>query len=82
MSGIGAMSGVGAYASALGGMQNAEAEMTGAASELAQGVSSPGGPDVPGDMVTLSMAQVQMAASVHVAHVANELQKTLLDLFA
>ncbi len=80
--GPGGIVGVGAIASALKGMQSAQAQAAGAASDLAQGVSRPSGPDVPGDMVTLSMAQVQMAASVQVARASNEMQKTLLDLFA
>ena len=83
MSGVpGGVTGVAAIPSALGGMQKAETMAEGAASDLAQGTSSATEPDVPGDMVTLSMAKVQMAASVQVARVSNEMQKTLLDLFA
>jgi len=74
--------GVRAIDPALQGMQNAENLATRAASDLAQGAAGPNAPDVPGDMVTLSMAQVQLAASVQVARVSNQMQKTLLDLFA
>jgi hypothetical protein len=79
--GPGGIMGVSAIASALTGMQNAEAQASGAASSLA-GAGGASEPDVPGDMVTLSMAQVQMAAAVQVARVSNQMQKTLLDLFA
>jgi len=74
--------GVGGVPQALAGMQKAENMAAGAASDLAQGASGSSGPDVPGDMVTLSMASVQMAASVQVERTAEQMQKTLLDLLA
>jgi len=68
--------------SALAGIQAATATASGAASDLVRGAASSSGPDVGGDMVTLSMASIQMAASVQVARIANEMQKTVLDLLA
>jgi len=86
MSGVlgmgGGVGGISAIAAALGGMRQAQDKLDGAAQDLAQGQASAAQPDVAGDMVTLSMANVQMAASVHVARVAEQMQKTLLDLLA
>lgn len=66
---------------ALAGIQAAEDRAATAASDLAQGTAS-GTADVPGDFVTLSMAKVQVQASVAVERAADQMQKTLLDLFA
>jgi hypothetical protein len=71
------MSGVGAVSSAFAGIQAAQVMASGAASDLA-GASGAG--DVAGDVVTLSLASVQMAASVQVARAANDMQQTVLDL--
>lgn len=69
---------------ALGGIQAADSSVTAAASDLAAGptAAAGAGPNVPGDMVSLSAASVQMAASVQVARTQEQMQKTLLDLFA
>ncbi len=84
LSGITAIPGVQA---ALGGMQRAQSLADAAGADLARGGGAAtdgaaGAPDVAGDMVTLSMAQVQMAASVQVERTAVQMQKTLLDLLA
>ncbi len=70
---------IGIGASALAGVERAQAMATSAASDLAQGLASPGGPDLVGDLVTLSTAQVQESAAVQVERAAQQQTRALLS---
>ena len=71
---------IGVGASALAGVQMAEKMASTAASDLARGVASPGGPDIAGDLVTLSTARAQQAVSMQVERVAEQRTKALLSM--
>jgi len=65
----------------LASAQAADARVTSAASDVARDAAT-GSADLPRDFVTLSTAKVQVAATVAVERASQQMQKTLLDLFA
>jgi hypothetical protein len=72
--------------SALAGLGSAGALASTAATNLSRisspASSDPGAPDVASDFVTLSVAGAGVAVSVKLAQVAQENDKTLLDIMA
>jgi flagellar hook-associated protein FlgK len=68
---------------AASGMQQAQATLEKTAQRVAQAGANPAGGDtvdLSSEMVNLMAARQQFSSSVKVAHVADEMQKSLLDM--